>query len=135
MSGRVTVILDAATRKLLDTRSFATVATLGPRGEPHTSVVWVDRDGDMLVFSTLAGRQKARNIARDPRLSVTLFDLTNPYHTVEIRGVADLIEDPDRALSYKVTHKYLGTDPPADPPGDRRLIVRVHPEKIITLSV
>jgi PPOX class probable F420-dependent enzyme len=131
----VTVILDAATRKLLDARSFATVATLGPNGEPHTSVIWVDRDGDTPVFSTLAGRQKARNLARDPRLSMTLFDLTNPYHTVEIRGVADLIEDPDRALSYRVTHKYLGTDPPADPPGHRRLIVRVHPEKIITLSV
>jgi PPOX class probable F420-dependent enzyme len=131
----VTAILDAATRNLLDARTFATLATLGPHGEPHTSVIWVDRDGDTLVFSTLAGRQKARNLARDPRLSVTLFDLADPYHTVEIRGVADLIEDPDRALSYRVTHKYLGMDPPADPPGDRRLIVRVRPEKIITLSV
>ena len=111
------------------------MATLGPHGEPHTSVIWVDRDGDALVFSTLAGRQKAHNLARDPRLSVTVFDPANPYHTVEIRGTAELIEDPDRALSQRVTHKYLGTDPPADPPGDRRLIVRVHPEKIITLSV
>ena len=131
----MTVILDAATRNLLDARTFATLATLGPRGEPHTSVIWIDRDGDTLVFSTLAGRQKARNLARDPRLSVTLFDLANPYHTVEIRGVADLIEDPDRALSHRITHKYLGTDPPADPPGDSRLIVRVRPEKIVTLSV
>ena len=130
----MTIIFDAATRNLLDARAFATVATLGPHGEPHTSVIWVDREGDTLVFSTLAGRQKARNLARDPRLSVTLFDLADPYHTVEIRGVADLIEDPDRALSHRVTHKYLGTDPPADPP-DRRLIVRVRPEKIITLSV
>jgi PPOX class probable F420-dependent enzyme len=131
----MTVVLDAATLNLLEARTFATVATLGPGGEPHTSVIWVDRDGDALVFSTLAGRQKARNLARDARLSVTLFDLANPYHTVEIRGVADLLEDPDRALSQRVTHKYLGTDPPADPPGDRRLIVRLRPEKIITLSV
>src|SRR4051794_16135368 len=131
----MTVVLDAATRNLLDGQPFATVATPGPRGEPHTSVIWVDRDGDALVFSTLAGRQKARNLARDPRLSVSLFDLANPYHTVEIRGVADLIEDPERALSHRVTHKYLGTNPPPDPEGDRRLIVRVRPEKIITLSV
>ena len=131
----MTVVLDAAIQNLLDARTFATVGTLGPLGEPHTSVIWVDRDGDALVFSTLAGRQKARNLARDPRLSVTLFDLADPYHTVEIRGVADLIEDPDGALSHRVTHKYLGMDPPADPQGDRRLIVRVCPEKIITLSV
>jgi hypothetical protein len=77
---------------------------------------------------------KARNLARDPRLCVTLFDLANPYRTVELREVAELIEDPDRSLSYRVTHKYLGTDPPADPQGDRRLIVRVRPEKVITLS-
>jgi PPOX class probable F420-dependent enzyme len=76
----MTVVLDAATRNLLDARTFAILATLGPRGEPHTSVIWVDRDGDALVFSTLAGRQKARNLARDPRLSVTLLDLANPYH-------------------------------------------------------
>jgi PPOX class probable F420-dependent enzyme len=131
----VTVTLDAATRRLLDGQVLAMVATLGPRGEPHSSVIWVDRDGDALVFSTLAGRQKARNLARDPRLSVTVFNPANPYHTVEIRGVAELIEDPDRTLSYRVTHKYLGTDPPADPPDDRRLIVRVRPERIITLSV
>jgi PPOX class probable F420-dependent enzyme len=111
------------------------VATLGPRGEPHTSVIWVDREGETLVFSTLAGRQKARNLTRDPRLSVTVFDPADPYHTVEIRGTAELIEDPDRTLSRRVTQKYLGIDPPADPPGDRRLIVRVHPERIITLSV
>jgi PPOX class probable F420-dependent enzyme len=88
---------NAATRKLSDARSFAAVATLGPRGEPHTSLVWIDRDGEALVFSTLAGRQKARNLARDPRLSVTLFDLANPYHTVEIRRVAELLEDPARS--------------------------------------
>jgi hypothetical protein len=77
---------------------------------------------------------RRRDLARDPRLSVTLFDLAIPYHTVEIRGVADLIEDPDRALSHRVRHKYLGTDPPVDPQGDRRRIVRLRPEKIITLS-
>ena len=130
----VAVTLDDATRELLDGRNFATVATLGPDGAPHTSVIWIDRDGDALVFSTLANRQKARNLARDPRVSVSVFDLANPYRTVEIRGRAELIEDPDRSLSYQVTHKYLGVDPPTDPPGDRRLIVRLVPEKVITFS-
>lgn len=57
-------------------------------------MVWIARDGDTVLFSTSAGRQKARNLARDPRVSVTVFDVANPYWSVDIRGAADLIEDP-----------------------------------------
>lgn len=127
--------LDDLTREMLDGKAFATVATLGPDGAPQTSVVWVMRDGDAAVFSTLDLRQKGRNLARDPRVSMTVFDPADPYSTVELRGVAELVEDPQRALSFAVTRKYIGQDPPADPPGSRRLIVRLVPEKVITLKV
>lgn len=73
-------------RELLDGRNFATVATLNPDGGPQTSVVWVAREGDTVLFSTTAGRQKARNLTRDPRISLTVFDTANPYRTVEIRA-------------------------------------------------
>jgi hypothetical protein len=52
------------TRRLLDGRNVATVATLNPDGGPRTTVVWIVRDGDFVLFSTTAGRQKARNLAR-----------------------------------------------------------------------
>jgi Pyridoxamine 5'-phosphate oxidase len=52
---------DEATRGLLDGKNFVTVATLGPDGSPHTSVVWFERDGDTVLFSTTSGRRKARN--------------------------------------------------------------------------
>jgi hypothetical protein len=61
----VAVTLNEATRKLLDGRNFATVATLNPGGAPHTSVVWVAREGDTVLFSVTSRRQKARNLARD----------------------------------------------------------------------
>ena len=56
------VALDEATRKLLDARNFATVATLNPDGGPQASVVWVLRDGDTVLFSAIATRRKVLNL-------------------------------------------------------------------------
>src|SRR3712207_1135431 len=91
--GPVTVTFDDLTRALLDGENFAVVATLAPGGAPQTSVVWIARDGDTVVFSTTADRRKARNLAKDPRISLSVFDIANPYRTVDIRGVAELTED------------------------------------------
>ncbi|MGI5175217.1 PPOX class F420-dependent oxidoreductase [Dactylosporangium sp. CA-152071] len=84
---------DEETSKLLDGTKFATVATLNQNGGPQTSVVWIARDGDAVLFSTTAGRQKARNLARDPRVSLTVFDTENPYQSVDIRVTVELIKD------------------------------------------
>jgi PPOX class probable F420-dependent enzyme len=81
----VAVHLNEATRRLLDGKNFASLATLNRDGSPHSSVVWVLRDGDVLLFSTTATKQKARNLARDPRVSVSIFDRQNPYNSAEIR--------------------------------------------------
>ncbi|MDT0305387.1 PPOX class F420-dependent oxidoreductase [Streptomyces sp. DSM 44917] len=126
---------DESTRAILDGKNFATVATLLPGGAPQTSVVWIDREEDAVVFSTTAHRRKARNLAADPRVSLTVFALDNPYRSVEIRGRAELIEDPDKELPRRLSHKYLGQDPPNESPEERRLIVRVRPERVISFSV
>ncbi|GAA4464588.1 PPOX class F420-dependent oxidoreductase [Phytohabitans houttuyneae] len=126
--------LNDAARRLLDGRNFATIATLGPDGQPHSSVVWVDRDGDTIVFSVTADKQKARNLARDPRVSVSVFDLANPYHSVEIRGTAELVEDPDKALPERLSRKYLDASPPPEPASVVRLVARITPERIHEFS-
>ncbi|WP_308433747.1 PPOX class F420-dependent oxidoreductase [Streptomyces hiroshimensis] len=118
------------TQKLLDGKNFATVATINRDGAPQTSVVWIARDGDTVVFSTTAGRLKARNLAREPRISLTVFDTENPYLSVDIRGTAELIEDPDKELPRRLSQKYLGENPPAEPDEVLRLIVRVTPQKV-----
>jgi PPOX class probable F420-dependent enzyme len=120
--------LSDAAGRLLDGKNFATVATVNPDGAPQSSVVWVTREGDALLFSTRRERQKARNLARDSRISVSIFDLDNPYYSVEIRGRAELIEDPEGALRKRLSQKYFGQDPPPEPDA-ARLIVRVVPEK------
>lgn len=85
------------------------------------------------MFSTAAHRQKARNLARDPRISVSTFDVANRYHSAEICGRAELSEDPDKALPKRLSQKYFGEDP-APEPDVARLIVRVVPEKITEFS-
>jgi PPOX class probable F420-dependent enzyme len=126
---------DDETRALLDGRNFATVATLNADGAPHTSVVWIMRDGDTVLFSVTAARRKARNLARDPRISLSVFDIASPYRSTDIAGTAELVADPEKALPRRLSQKYLGEDPLAEPDTVRRLIVRVTPRKITGFAV
>jgi PPOX class probable F420-dependent enzyme len=128
------IAFDEDAQELLDAKNFAVVSTLLPRGGPQTSVVWVKRDGDTVLFTTTSHRQKARNIARDARVSLTVMDNGNPYRSLEIRGTAELIPDPDKRLSWELSHKYLGVDPPGESPGELRFIVRVVPDRVIAFS-
>src|SRR5262249_19693494 len=126
--------LDDDARRILDGKNFATIATLGPDGSPHTSVVWILRDGDQVLFSTKTSRVKARNLARDPRVALSVFELDNPYSSVDIRGTAELVDDPDKALPEQVSMKYMGEPPPPEPAEDTRYVVRITPERITRFS-
>lgn len=128
------ITFNETTKGLLDGKNFATVATLNADGSPQTSVMWVGRDGDTLLFSTTTARLKARNMARDPRVSISIFATENPYRTVEIRGTAELTEDSGRTVQRAISHKYLGQDPPAELAGVVRVVVRVTPERIVEFS-
>ncbi|WP_369245834.1 PPOX class F420-dependent oxidoreductase [Streptomyces sp. R41] len=125
---------DDSVRALLDGKNFASVATLGPGGAPQNSVVWIKREGDTVLFSSTAGRQKVRNLQRDPRISLSVFDLANPYTSVEIRGTAEILPDDAKRLPYELSHKYLGIDPPAEKDDEVRVIIRVVPQKIVGFS-
>ena len=106
------VSFDDSVRALLDGKNFASVATLGPDGSPQNSVVWIKREGDTVLFSSTDGRQKVRNLRRDPRISLSVFDLADPYTSVEIRGTAEILPDEGKRLPYELSHKYLGIDRP-----------------------
>ncbi|MEV0930280.1 PPOX class F420-dependent oxidoreductase [Streptomyces phaeochromogenes] len=130
----MTISFDDSVRALLDGKNFASVATLGPGGAPQNSVVWFKREGDTVVFSSTDGRQKVRNLRRDPRISVSVYDLANPYTSVEIRGTAEILPDEGKRLPYELSHKYLGIDPPEEKDDEVRVIVRVVPERIVGFS-
>ncbi|WP_039826485.1 PPOX class F420-dependent oxidoreductase [Nocardia testacea] len=131
----MTIELPAEARRLLDGKNFATVATIESDGRPQTSVVWMDREGDAVLFSSTTTRRKVRNLARDPRIALTVADATNPYRSVDIQGTAELIDDPDKSLPQRLSQKYLGEQPPPEPDSIRRYIVRVTPERVTGFSM
>jgi PPOX class probable F420-dependent enzyme len=118
-------------REMFEGPNFATVATLQPDGRPQTSVVWVRADGDDVLFSTIKGRRKYENMIRDPRLSVLVFDAADPYSYTEIRGTAEITDDPDARLIEELSQKYTGR-PFGDRPGEQRVIVRVRPDHVVS---
>ncbi|ANP54399.1 PPOX class probable F420-dependent enzyme [Streptomyces griseochromogenes] len=134
-SSHSAVAFGDSVRALLDGKNFASVATLGPDGAPQNSVVWIKREGDAVLFSSVDGRQKVRNLRRDPRISLTVFDLANPYSSAEIRGVAEILPDEGKRLPYELSHKYLGIDPPAENDDEARVIIRIVPRKVVSFSV
>jgi len=128
------VPLNAAVRKLLDEPNPAVLATINADESPQTSVVWVGRDGDELVISTAAGRRKDRNIRRDPRVSLTVYDQQDSDVYAEIRGRATVTEDTGRALAVRLAEEYEGPGAGetflALPPEVVRLAVRIVPEHV-----
>jgi hypothetical protein len=73
-------------REILDGPTFSHLTTLDPGGWPQTSAMWVMRDGDHLVFNTAEGRRKWRNMAKDPRVAVSISDPDEPYSNYSIQG-------------------------------------------------
>ncbi|MCP2164129.1 PPOX class F420-dependent oxidoreductase [Goodfellowiella coeruleoviolacea] len=115
---------------ILTKRAFAHVATIGPNGEPQSSPVWIDWDGEFLKFSQTTGRQKYRNLKRDNRIAISVHDPDEPHRYLEVRGRVDRIEDDaDNAFINKMTKKYLNEDVyPWAQPGEHRVVVHVRPE-------
>lgn len=128
------VSLNDAVRKLLDDPNPAVLATINADGSPQTSVIWVGRDGDELVISSAAGRRKDRNIRRDPRVSLSVYDQDDPELYAEIRGTATVTEDVGRELAVRLAEVYEG--PGAGqafldlPPEVVRVVIRITPSHI-----
>ncbi|GAA2745035.1 PPOX class F420-dependent oxidoreductase [Kitasatospora cinereorecta] len=119
-------------KELLDGKSFAVVATIQPDGSPQASVVWVKRDGEDILFSTLEGRRKHLNMVRDPRISFVINPPDHPYHYVEVRGEVTMTREGGRELIDELSRKYRhGKDYDADGPGDVRVVCRLTPRKIV----
>jgi PPOX class probable F420-dependent enzyme len=124
------ISLSEATLHLVDGRNYAVLATVNPDGSPQTSVVWVGRDGDDLLMSTVQGRVKDRNMQRDPRVSVTVIDSSDGENYVELRGRASMTPDIGRRVDTELSWKYDGQDPRQDRPGMVRVVVRIAVDKV-----
>ncbi len=114
-------------------RNFATLTVLLSSGQPMTHVMWFDVDDDHVLVNTEVHRAKYRAITRDPRVTVTAWDATNPYHYVETRGrVVGEIRGPQaRAHIDALSHRYEGRDYDDARITSERVVLRIAPERQI----
>ncbi len=130
----MTAILDDRSRALLDAPEFATIATIEPDGQPQLSVVWVTREGDDVLVSTVEGRRKHRNLVADPRATLLVYSRSDPYAYVEVRGTVTMTRDGGPELIDRLARDYRGVDRYAGDDGtdNVRVVVRLTPDKVIT---
>ena len=125
--------LPEAARGWIDSHEFATIATILPDGRPQLSVVWIDRDGDDLLVSTVKGRRKHLNLERDPRATVLVYPRNSPYEYVEVRGTVSMTEEGGRELIDRLNQAYNGTGRYVGDDGtdNVRVVVRITPDKVV----
>lgn len=117
---------------LLRGKNWATVVTLRKDGSPHATPVWIDTDGEHVLFNTAVGRAKERHLRRDPRVSVTVLPAENQQAGyVSVTGTAELVDDGAKEHIDKLAHKYLGVEEyPYLQPGEQRVIVKITPDRV-----
>ena len=128
----MTTSLPDNVRRLLDGATFVVVTTVNPDGSPHSSVMWAKRDGDDVIFSTVRGRKKARNMERDPRVSVCAYDPAQPYSYFTVEGEVTLVEEGGKELINELSLKYNDQPYTFDAPDAVRVVCRVTPSKVIS---
>ncbi|GAA1611100.1 PPOX class F420-dependent oxidoreductase [Actinoplanes couchii] len=122
--------------ELLDRPEFAVLSTVQPDGSAQLSVMWAGRDGDELVMATKAGRRKVRNIERDPRVTVLVYDRARPARYAEIRGTARITGEDAHTLVDELARRYTGV--PHQRGADReeatRVVLRITPERVLFVA-
>lgn len=130
----MTASLDAKSRELLHGPNFCHVATFRANGRPHLTPVWVDEQDGQIVLNGAEGRAWVRNADRDPRVTLAIQNISNPYEYVEITGrVAQRTHDGADAHIDAMAKKYLGQDTyPYRTPTEQRVLFRIEPERVYT---
>ena len=124
--------LEEKPRKFLDESPYVgVVTTLREDGSPHSTIVWVDVEGDKVSFNTARGRAKPKHLEHDPRASLLMVDPNDAFKWVAVSGPAELTEEGADAQIDKLAKKYLGKDEyPWRNPEETRVKVLIEPEKV-----
>jgi len=124
--------LSEKAKNLIDGKNFASVATLMPDGSPQVAPVWIDREGDTIVLNATRSRQRTLNLKRDPRVAICIYEQSNPYSNVLIRGTAvGITEEGGEEHIDKMNMKYNGSPKYRyHNPNDPRVLIRVEAKRI-----
>jgi PPOX class probable F420-dependent enzyme len=122
--------VDPRVLELARGQNFGALTTLLPDGHPQTQVMWVDADEQHLLLNTEVHRQKFRNVERDPRVTVTIWDMEDPYRFVEVRGevVEKVMGQEAREHIDELSHRYRGK-PYQTQIQSERVVLRITPSR------
>ena len=134
-------ILSEAIVKFFRGKNFGFLGTINKNGSPHVTPTWIDIEenedghGGLILVNTAKDRVKQKNVSRDPRVSISMVDETNPYSMVTIRGrvIEQTTEGADEHID-KLARRYLNADRyPSHSPSAKRIILKIKPEKVFYL--
>ena len=113
----------------------ATLATIDPDGRPQLSEVWFLAEGDQVKISLNTERQKVANLRRNAGINLFILDLADPMRYLEIRGDAELEDDPDYAFANRVGAKYGADLRTFEAPGSTRVVVTIRPTRVNAVHI
>lgn len=97
---------------LVDCPPVAALTTVMPDGQPQTTVVWCDFDGEYVRVNTMRGFRKERNMRRNPRVTLLCYDPWEPLRYLEIRGeVIEMTETGALGHLDHLSERYTGASP------------------------
>jgi len=125
-----------AVKKLFQEANIGHLATVMPDGSPQVTPMWVDFDGEHILVNTAEGRQKPRNIRRDPRVAISITREGSPYAYAQVRGrVVEVTREGAEEHIDRLAKKYLGRDRyPWRQPGELRIILKIAPEHVSSMG-
>ncbi len=121
---------------ILETALLAMASTIRHKdGLISTNPVGFDWDGEFVRLSTLKSRVKYRNLVANPQITFCVVDPQMPTRYIEIRGVAEITDDPEGTLNKKMFRRMSGKEFDLDEPGAERVIIRIIPTQVSTPSL
>jgi PPOX class probable F420-dependent enzyme len=113
------------------------LTTLMPDGQPQSSLVWCDYDGECARVNTSLERQKGQNLRSNPRVSLLVVDPDDTSRYIEIRGQAEIVFEgaleclDELTRQYTPYPQYYGYVFPVEKQAqETRLVCRIHASKI-----
>ncbi|MFL2001679.1 PPOX class F420-dependent oxidoreductase [Microbacterium sp. A1-JK] len=118
-------------RDLLDEPNYGALGTVRPDGSVQVNPMWFEYDGEHLLFTHTTRRQKFRNLAANPSMSLMVFDPENPYRYIEVRGrLVEATPDPEGAFYVRLGQRYGNADQPPPPDSADRVVLSMSIEHI-----
>ena len=122
---------DPPVRELLQQPNHAVISTHNQDGSIHNTVVWISAEDGTVAVNSALGRKWPTNLERDPRVSVLVYEQSNPYNYVEIRGSATPTREGADEHINALTKKYIGQDEyPFRQPGEERIKFVIQPDHV-----